>query len=258
MAFATLWTNWTVFRLFSELSRAPSGSSKFLNGHSILSHLNEIRCSNLRRSAQAIELAIKNNRKLLDLTASDESVLLITFHVYQYEVKESAFDTSRRTGRSSKKTFHFGVYSIKSFIWSRLLTRKKNSPPSAFGGCSRLHLLDVEASSLQSTCNHLATALNDDLSRGNSKLSLNRTNKIWPKFNETNKIAELFQEFVADPSCRLLAVGSFENETANSKNLNLFCDLTEHLQRANERAIPGKLVHWTSFHCNWIANQCNW
>ena len=83
---------------FSELSRTPSRSTKLLNGDSVLSHLNEIRCSNLKRSAQAIELAINNNRKLLDLTSSDESVLLITFHVYQYEVKESALDSADRTG----------------------------------------------------------------------------------------------------------------------------------------------------------------
>lgn len=63
---------------------------------------------------------------------------------------------------------------------------------------------------------------------------------MWPKFNEKNKIAELFQEFVVNQSCRISAVGSFENEPVNSKNLHWFCDLAEQFQSANERMSPGK------------------
>lgn len=103
--FQTSHLTYTPLFPFSELSRPPSGPSKFLNGNSILNRLNEIRCSNLKRSVQAIELAINNNRKLLDLTSSDESVLLITFQIYQYEVKESALDASGKTGMFQLESF---------------------------------------------------------------------------------------------------------------------------------------------------------
>lgn len=78
------------------------------------------------------------------------------------------------------------------------------------------------------------STINDFLNGNRSKQSLKdqKANKIWPKFNdESNKISELFQEFLANRKCSISVVGSFENDKINYNQINTFCELIEQLKR---------------------------
>lgn len=77
------------------------------------------------------------------------------------------------------------------------------------------------------------SVLNESSADHSSKQSLNRTNKVWSKIDDTtNKIEELFQEFVDDPSCLISVVGSFENKKINLNNLISFCDLSDKFRKS--------------------------